>query len=123
MHSAERHPKRVFQSLWTGLIVLAQTALFEGTVSAQGAGRYNGWHPMMGGWGMGGLGLILTILFWVLAIALIVWLVRLLFRNTAGGEGKGESRPAALDILDERYARGDIDKSQYESMKKDILAR
>jgi len=69
------------------------------------------------GWGMGfGFGWIFTILFWVLIILGIVYLAK----GIAGGskrDGKGET---ALDILNKRYARGEITKEEFERMKADI---
>jgi putative membrane protein len=64
------------------------------------------------GWGMGGGGWLFMLLFWGAVIALIVFLVR------RTGEGRrGES---AMDVLKRRYAKGEITKEEYESMKKDI---
>ena len=82
-----------------------------------------GWPNMMGGFfggGLGWIGIILSFIFFILIIIgiilLIVWLVK---RTTHSGiEGKTGSK--ALDILKERYARGEITKDQYESIKKDL---
>lgn len=70
------------------------------------------------GWWMV-FGVILFIIFWGGIIALIVWGVRSVAR---GGhhETYHESRNNALDILKERYAKGEITKEQYEQMKKDL---
>jgi putative membrane protein len=57
--------------------------------------------------GMGGL---VMVLFWVFAIALVVWLVLTLTRSQVRG-GDGES--AALRILEERLARGEIDAAEF----------
>ncbi|MDO8552295.1 MAG: SHOCT domain-containing protein [bacterium] len=62
------------------------------------------------------LGFIGMLAFWALVIAGIVWLVR----NT--NTGNGTSRESALDILKTRYAKGEITREQFESMKKDIHA-
>ena len=69
------------------------------------------------GWGMG-FGMISMALFWVLIILGIVVLVR-----WVGGSPASSGTPAsktALDILDERYARGEIDKQDFEERKRDL---
>lgn len=80
-------------------------------------GLYDGY----GGWGAGSMmgwfgGGIIMIVFWALFIALIVWVVR-----EAGGR-HSHSRSQALDILKERYAKGEIDKEEFESKKKDLAS-
>ena len=47
------------------------------------------------------------ILFWAGAAALIVWIVRMTSQRTDTGSSR------ALDVLDERYARGEIDDDEY----------
>ncbi|NWG76117.1 MAG: SHOCT domain-containing protein [Rubrivivax sp.] len=74
---------------------------------------------MMGGYGMGGFGFggIFMILWWVLIIIGIVALVKWLLGSSAspaGGSGK------ALEILKERYARGEIDEQEYRKKKQDL---
>jgi putative membrane protein len=76
---------------------------------------------MMGGWegwGWGpGFGWIFMLLFWALIILGIVALARWLFYS--GNRGGGSSR-SALDILKERYARGEITREQFEQMRRDL---
>ncbi len=78
------------------------------------------WHSHWGWGGMwaGGLGMLL---FWGVIILLIVLLVR----GLGGGRAeRGASAPganSALQILQERFARGEIDKSEYEERRK-VLA-
>lgn len=78
---------------------------------------------MMGGYygyGMGWFGGIMMIVFWVLVIVGLVFLIRLLAVATKAetrGGGGGES---PLDILRKRYARGEINKEEYEEKKKDL---
>jgi putative membrane protein len=77
---------------------------------------YNGYMPFTGS--LGFLGPILMILFWVAVIILIVYLVRGGYgMNYKQGHGGGKS----LDILKERYAKGEIDKKEFEAMKKDLM--
>lgn len=76
---------------------------------------------MMGGWNwMGGIGLFggfMMILFWLLPILGIVVLVRYLTGATPPAKG-GEKTP--IDILKERYAKGEINKQEFEEKKKDL---
>jgi putative membrane protein len=78
---------------------------------------------MMGfGMGFGLIGLFLMLLFWGGLILLGVWLVRTIFQTGSRSVHPGASGtlPTAREILDERYARGEINREQYEIMKRDI---
>lgn len=65
---------------------------------------------------MMGAGMIGVVLFWVLAIVGIVLLVRWL----AGSSRHTAPAKIALDFLKERYARGEIDRSEFEQKKRDL---
>lgn len=65
-----------------------------------------------------GLGWLLMILFWGLVIVTIIALVRWVVANNSGGSGS--ARESALDILRERYARGEIKREEYEQKKRDL---
>ena len=66
---------------------------------------------MMGsGFGIPGLGMILI---WVLIIGLVVVLVR----TFAGGSPSSGGGKSARQILDERFARGEIDQREYEEKR------
>jgi putative membrane protein len=71
--------------------------------------HYFGWE---GGMGWGGLWMVL---WWVLPViavaALVMWLDRA--RGT-------RQHKTALDILQERYARGEIDKAECEQKRRDL---
>jgi len=76
-----------------------------------------GWGNMMGGWnGFGILGWIPMLLFWILLILGVV----ALFRYLGGSTRSSDKERSSLDILKERYARGEIDKKEFEQMKKDL---
>jgi putative membrane protein len=77
---------------------------------------------MMGyGWGMGPAGMIFMGLFWVLVIGLIVWaLVALLPNVRSTGRRGGHETP--LEILDRRFAMGEIDAEQYRRARDELTA-
>ena len=67
------------------------------------------------GWGWIGLGIVHMALFWILVILGIVVLVKWL---AGGGPSRVEGR--ALEILKERYARGELTREEFERMKRDV---
>jgi len=69
------------------------------------------------GWGWGGMG-IGMLLFWILLIGGIVLLARGFWCAGAGRSGSPEK--TALDIVKERYARGEIQREEYELKKRDL---
>ena len=81
-----------------------------------GMGSYGyGWD---GGWM--GFGIIGMLMFWVLMIVGIVVLVKWVI-----GSQFSRSLPptkTAIDIVKERYARGEIDKEEFEQKKRDLGA-
>ena len=68
-------------------------------------GDFGGW-----GWGMG-FGWIVPLA----VVGLVVWAVVTTTRSNPSGSGD-----RALGILKERYARGEIDRETYESMRSDL---
>ncbi|MEK6815107.1 MAG: SHOCT domain-containing protein [Nitrospirota bacterium] len=73
------------------------------------------------GWGMGGFGIVFMILIWALLILGLVVLIKLV---AGGGAEKGGSKAedSALEILKKRYARGEIDRKEFEEKKQDLLS-
>ena len=61
--------------------------------------------------------------FWILVLGLIIWAVVAAVRPSvsSGGSDSVSSRAdSALEVLKRRYARGEIDKKEYEEKKKDL---
>lgn len=79
---------------------------------------------MMGyGWGMGGVGMIFMLVFWVALIALVVWAVSGLLQSSRGpGAERRESAEAPQAILDRRFAAGEIDIEEYQRARDELAA-
>ncbi len=80
--------------------------------------RPDGWgggmHPMW--WGAWGFGMMfMMILFWALLIVGLIVGIRWLL-----GQGKEPRSDTAMGILRQRYARGEIDKDEFEAKKRDL---
>lgn len=77
-----------------------------------------GYPQMMGYYGDGGwlgLGWVFMIFWWALIIFGIVVLIRWISRQNGTRQEK-----SALDILKERYAKGEINRQEFEKMKEEI---
>jgi putative membrane protein len=101
------------EALWLILAAVERA----GVLSAQG--RMYEWHwemhPMWWGWGIGMMAMMF--LFWALVIVGLIVGIRWLL-----GQGKATRSDSALEILRQRYARGEINKEEFESKKKDLLS-
>ena len=58
-------------------------------------------------------------LFWIVIIGLVVYLVVRLTNQKTGNQNI-QSNESPLDVLKKRYARGEITKEEFESMKNDL---
>jgi len=102
--------------------------LFFLSSAGEGLAQWRGYDDrhmgpgMMGGWGMGWFGGIFMILFWILVIVGLVLLIKWLVQSSKGhSERPGDGSSRAIDILNERYARGEINKQEFEEKKRDLL--
>ncbi len=104
-------------SLNSVMTFLLATAPRAAAANGQDWGPW-GMHMMWGSWGIGMM--ILMVLFWALVIVAIVFLIRWL--TTAGPSGTSgattQGSESALDILKKRYARGEIDRQEFEEMRR-----
>lgn len=71
-----------------------------------------------GGWGWGMIGAAHMVLWWVLIILGIAVLAKWLF--SSGAHDARATGGNALEILKERYARGEIGKDEFEQKKRDL---
>ena len=60
----------------------------------------------------------MMLLFWAAVIIFVVWLVR----EVSGRNNEKPNSNSALEILKERYAKGEINKEEFEAKKKDIIS-
>ncbi len=115
------------------ILIALLLALLLGGAGMMGFGGFGMGPGMMGGFGMHrfrgpfGFGFnplvaILSLVFWALIIGGLVLFVVWFARNAGRASlttGTGES---PLDILNARYAKGEINKQQYEEMRHDLLS-
>lgn len=100
----------------------AAVAVVGGTALAQAptAPETYPYGPGMMGWGGAWEGMFFGPLFMLLVVIAVVVTVVLLVRRP-GGAWQGTTPPparTALDILKERFARGEIDKADYEERRR-----
>ncbi len=54
-------------------------------------------------------------IFWILLIVLVIWAI-----NGSSGRNQDSGEKSALEILKQRYARGEIDQEEFTQKKKDL---
>lgn len=69
---------------------------------------------MMGGFGFGGIGMVLWV---VVIVAAIWWIAQAATKQQATGPKTPQSK-TARELLDERLARGDVTVEQYRELRK-----
>ena len=69
-----------------------------------------------GGWGW--FGIVHMVLWWFLIILGIMVLAKWLFGSS--GSSRSAESDRALSILRERYARGEIDKQEFDARRRDL---
>lgn len=105
--------------LATGSLALA-AALLLPPLLGWALGWGGGWHGMVGGYGWMWFMPLFMVAFWGLSIWAVVALVQGL-SQASGSHIAPDQQDSALEILKRRYARGEIDKEEYEE-KKRVLA-
>ncbi len=103
------------------LLLITSLSMQAQPAAAQGGMWGNGWHD---GWGWGHMffGSFIMLLFWGGLVLLIIFAVRWMGAGPPrGGDGPAPAN-RALAILEERYARGEIDKDEFEERRR-LLAK
>lgn len=98
----------------------AAGALIGSPALAQTTNRPDSWH-MGWGWGWGGMmfGGLAMLVFWGGLIVLIVLAVRWFGGRPGHHEGAGPPHKLTpLEILEERFARGEIDEEEYQHRRR-----
>ena len=119
-----------FSGCDTSAVFPSQGASFLPMMGMMGGGspsyenyQPNNFNSMMGNYyNGGGIGWLPMILWWVLIIIGIVFLVRWISNQSRNGSRNREKSLTALDTLKERYAKGEIDKKEFEEKKKDLTS-
>ncbi len=108
-----------FAAATLGLGSTAQAQPYGGGWGYMGPGMMGGW----GGWGGGGI-FPFSGIFGLLVLALIivaaVWFARAILRSREPAL-RTEHYAAGLDVLDQRYARGEINRDEYLQKRGDVL--
>ena len=92
----------------------AALSLLAGVASGHGNdGRGMGGWPMMGG-GMW------CLIFWIVVAAIVVLLIVFAVRYLTAKGPAGKAEKSSLEILKERYAKGEISKAEFDEMKRDL---
>ena len=99
------------------LLLVMSLSMQANSAAGQADTWGGGWH---GGWGWGHMffGSFMMLVFWGGLIILIIFAVRLMGRGPARGSDGPAPGNRALDILEERYARGEIDKEEFEERRR-----
>ena len=70
----------------------------------------------------GSIGMILILLFWSGLILGGIWLVRTVFSNSKTNQSEKWTtiQTSPLELLERRYARGEVSREEYQQIKADL---
>lgn len=57
-------------------------------------------------------------IFWIVVIVFIVFVIKIMMNENSSQTNQSEESP--MEILEKRYARGEINQDEFESMKKEL---
>ena len=115
--AAMKKPLMIATAIFSSILPLASLASAQPRDWGNGPWGY-GMHYMWGAWGIGMM--LFMLIFWILIIAGAVALVRWLWSKPGGSISGSSGGGTAENILKNRYAKGEIDKQEFESKLQDI---
>lgn len=79
------------------------------------------WHHGWGeGWGHMLFGSAMMLVFWGAVVLLLVLLARWILKSRSATPSATSNDGSALDILERRFANGDIDQTEFEARRKQL---
>ena len=114
--------KRLLPFCFSISLIISSIFLTYGNVLAQLGGPFSRHAPGMIGGSFGGIIFLFMLIFWVLLIVNLVLLIRLLLQKTSTKKRTVADSSSALAILNERYAKGKIEKEEFEEKKRDLTS-
>ena len=75
-----------------------------------------------GNWGGMLLAMLLNGVVWIALIGLLIWAVSRFLSQRAPSTGRPDAGPSAMEIVRQRYARGEIDEATFERMRAQLEA-
>ena len=71
------------------------------------------------GFDMGWGGMVFQFFLWIAVVGLALWAI-IRFSSVGNSDADQEGGESAMDILRQRYARGEIDREEFEEKKRDL---
>ncbi len=112
--------KRMISLVVVSAFVLLSLGLSPSYAQWRSGGGWGCFGPGMMGWGWG-FGWIFMIIFWGLVVAGLIFLVKWLASLSRTPAPHEKSHDSALDILKQRYAKGEINKEEFDQKKRDLM--
>lgn len=112
--------KNLKTALIIGGIIVAVLVILSVVPGLIWGGQYGGWG-MMGPGMMGGFGTMFFMpILWIVFLGIIIWAVVAAVRPGESSRSDSATTSSALEVLKKRYARGEINKEEYEEKKRDL---
>jgi putative membrane protein len=79
-------------------------------------------YPWNGNWGAMFFVMVLNGVVWIALIGLFIWAMSRLIGQRPPSTGHPDAGPSALELLRQRYARGEIDEATFARMRQQLEA-